>query len=52
MKLEYWYKELREAFLRNDYQRQSEIAKHLYWYEESGYADVNENNNLIMKILS
>lgn len=36
MKLSYWLRELRDAFLRNDYDRQTEVAKRLLPYEESG----------------
>lgn len=36
MKTEYYLKQLRDAFLRNDYEAQTVIATKLLYYEESG----------------
>ena len=46
MKITYWLRELRNAFLRNDYDRQTEIANHLLEYEEAGLV----TNELIMEL--
>lgn len=46
MTLTYWLRELRIAFLYNNYDRQTEIAKHLLPYEESGAV----TNEMIMEL--
>ena len=46
MKLTYWLRELRNAFLRNDYDRQTEVAIRLLPYEESGEV----TNEMIMEL--
>lgn len=46
MKLMYWLRELRNAFLRNDYDRQTEVAKRLLPYEESGAV----TNEMVMEL--
>lgn len=46
MKLTYWLRELRNAFLRNDYDRQTEVAIRLLPYEESGEV----TNEVIMEL--
>lgn len=46
MQITYWLRELRNAFLRNDYDRQTEVAKRLLPYEESGTV----TNEMIMEL--
>ena len=48
MTVTYWLRVLRDAFLRNDYDRQTEIAKRLLPYEESGEV----TNEMILEIFS
>lgn len=47
MKTEYYLKQLRDAFLRNDYEAQTVIAKKLLYYEESGTV----TNDIVMEAL-
>lgn len=47
MKPEYYITQLRDAFLRNDYEAQTEIAKKLLYYEESGTV----TNDIVMEAL-
>ena len=47
MKPEYYLNQLRDAFLRNDYEAQTEIAKKLLYYEESGTV----TNDMVMESL-
>ena len=47
MKPEYYLNQLRDAFLRNDYEAQTEIAKKLLYYEESGTV----TNDIVMEAL-
>lgn len=47
MKPEYYLKQLRDAFLRNDYEAQTEIAKKLLYYEESSTV----TNDMVMESL-
>jgi len=47
MKPEYYITQLRDAFLRNDYEAQTEIAKKLLYYEESGTV----TNDMVMESL-
>jgi len=46
MTITYWLRELRNAFLRNDYDRQTEVAKRLLPYEKSGAV----TNEMIMEL--
>jgi len=46
MTITYWLGKLREAFLKNDYDGQSEIAKRLLPYEESG----SITNEMVMEL--
>lgn len=48
MKPEYYLKKLREAFLRNDYDAQTEYARRLLIYEESGTV----TNEMVIELLS
>lgn len=47
MKPKYYITQLRDAFLRNDYEAQTEIAKKLLYYEESGTV----TNDMVMESL-
>ena len=47
MKPEYYLNQLRDAFLRNDYEAQSVIANKLLYYEESGTV----TNDMVMEAL-
>lgn len=46
MTITYWLRKLREAFLKNDYDGQSKIAKRLLPYEESG----SITNDMVMEL--
>ena len=48
MTIEHWLRELRDAFLRNNYERQTEIARYLLPYEKSGVI----TNALVMEVVS
>ena len=47
MKLKEYLKQLQDAFLRNDYNAQTEIARKLLWYEERGMV----TNEMVMDAL-
>lgn len=47
MKLKEYLKQLHDAFLRNDYDAQTEIARKLLWYEERGMV----TNEMVMDSL-